>query len=126
MSVSNGQFLSAVGDGSFIPGSIDNISGKVVATADSKTGLGPGPTGSGTLAIIEWLAIGAGSSTISIAPSGVILLDSHLNDIPSTTLPSAVTVFVPEPMPIGLILVGLLSLHVFTEGRVNKPATDAR
>jgi hypothetical protein len=115
--VTNGQFLSSVGDGTFLPGTIDNIGGTISGTADSKIGFIPGVMGSGTLAIFQFTAIGNGTIPIGFQTDSVILLDSNLNDIPFTGAGMANvngTSAVPEPRAIGLlglVLFGLASLH---------------
>ena len=111
VSVTNGLFVSSIAEGTFISGSIDNVGGMVSATADSKIGLVPGVSGSGTLAIFQFAAIGTGNSPISIPTLGVILLDSNLNDIPFTTSDGTVNVSattgVPEPGSFALVLLVL-------------------
>src|SRR5947209_979880 len=108
-SISEGGFLGTAGSTVFVPGSIDNTAGTATATADSLTGTGPGASGSGTLADFTFQAIATGTSALTL--SGVILLDSSLNDIPFTTSNGTVTVgtaVVPEPN--GLSCVGALVL----------------
>ena len=117
VSVSNGLFLSMPSDGSFIPGTIDNVGGGVSATADFIFGPGPGVTGDGTLAIFQFTAIGSGTSAISTPLGSVILLDSGLNDIAFTTSDGSVSVAggssnVPEPSSRLFMGVGLLILPI--------------
>ena len=116
-SVTNGLFLSTLSDGSFIPGTIDNVGGLISSTADSETGLVSGVTGSGTLAIFQFTAIGSGTSAITVPVSSVILLDSNLNDIAFTTSGGGVNVSAvtsaPEPTPGLLVLSGVMVLLLF-------------
>jgi general secretion pathway protein D len=108
-SISEGSFLSSAGSTIFSPGTIDNTAGTATTTADTLTGLGPGASGSGTLADFTFQAIATGTSALTL--SGVILLDSNLDDIPFTTSNGSVTVgnaVVPEPGGLGWI--GALAL----------------
>lgn len=117
VSVSNGLFLSSLSDGSFIPGTIDNVGGLISATADSETGLVSGVTGSGRLASFQFTAIGSGTSAITVPVSGVILLDSNLDNIAFTTSGGSVNVSgvtsVPEPASSVLMLSGVMVLLLF-------------
>ena len=95
LGVSEGPFLSGGVPGStiFFPGLIDNTAGTVTFVSDTLVGPVPGVGGSGTLASLRFQAVGPGLSPLNL--SGVILQDSSLTDIPSTT--SNGQVFVPEP-----------------------------
>src|SRR5271157_1101426 len=106
MGVLEGPFLATGGCNctSFFPGFIDNGAGNVTFIANTLLGPGPGVNGSGTLAILQFLASGAGTSTIDI--SNFILLDSNLNEIDATTESGTVTVTSPIPEPSGILMVG--------------------
>src|ERR1035437_9944500 len=106
--VSPGAFLS--GGVGFIPGLIDNTAGTILFTADILSGAVPGISGDGILASIEFTALGAGTSSLTL--SNVVLLDSNLADIPvGSVLGGAVSVAgtaTPEPafmVPVAFCLV---------------------
>lgn len=112
-SINEGPFLATAGSTFFIPGTIDNVAGDATFTADSLLGPGPGAAGTGTLATLDFQAIGTGTSALSLA--NVILLDSNLNNIDftstdgSVTVSAAVTLGVPEPDSLTW-LAGMLAL----------------
>lgn len=111
VSINEGAFLPTAGSTFFIPGSIDNVAGNAVFTVDTLLGPGPGAAGSGTLATLDFQAIGLGNGAVSL--SNVVLLDSNLNDIAFTANNGLVSA-VPEPrtlIPVacGLLLIGLAS-----------------
>jgi hypothetical protein len=105
--VSEGPFLSSAGGSTFfVPGRTMN--GGVSAIADTLLGSAPGVSGAGTLATINLTALLSGASgTTTLALSNVLLFDSQLRPIPSTSVPSQVTIL-PEPRTWTLILVALL------------------
>ena len=108
--VSEGSFLGSGGETTlFIPGTIDNLGGVVAATADALIGPGPGPDGSGELAIIQFTALGGGSTAISLG--NLILQTSNGDDVPFTISNGRVVVgngaTVPEPASGVLLLAGL-------------------
>jgi adhesin HecA-like repeat protein len=90
VSCTEGSFLSTGGATFFIPGTVDNSSGVVSATANTLLSAVPGVSGSGTLAQVVFQAISSGVSTISVA--GVQLLDSAFNSIDSTATDGSITV----------------------------------
>jgi hypothetical protein len=108
VSIDEGAFLSTAGSTIFLPGTIDAIAGSVSSTADTLVGFIPGADGSGTLAVLTLMGVGAGTSSIDI--SNVTLLDSNFNPILPTGLNSgSVTVTstsLPEPSSILLLLAG--------------------
>lgn len=110
VSIMEGSFLPGGGTTFFIPGAIDNVGGTIAATADSLIGLIPGGTGSGTLAEVEFKALGSGTNGISL--SNAQLLDSSLSPIPFETAPGSVDVTgvaaVPEPSAVLLVGAALL------------------
>src|SRR6185503_5943600 len=105
--VTEGAFLANGGPTFFVPGTIDNIGGMVAFTADTLFGPSAGVSGDGTLTVLDFTAIGTGTS--SIALSDVILLDSVGNSIGVTIVNGRVAV-TPEPGSIALIAVGGLLL----------------
>ena len=107
-----GAFLGTGGATFFIPGSIDNALGVITFTANSLLGPDPGVTGNGTLATLVFTALSAGTSGIDI--SNVILLDSSLVDIETSTAGGSVDVrpgTVPEPGTLTLLAVGATLLR---------------
>jgi hypothetical protein len=114
--VTEGSFLSSAGRNTFfIPGTIGfrftTSEGTIRGVADTLLGSGPGASGDGTLAIVNFTVIGTGTSDVAL--SNVQLLDSSLHTIASTTAPSTVTI-TPEPMTCalaGFALLGMLVLY---------------
>lgn len=105
MNVSSGSFINS----SFLPGIIDNTAGTISFVADSMAGPVLGASGSGTLATVNFFAIGQGISPITL--SNIILLDSSLGDIPFAVADGSVTVTAtPEPGSLVLVLVAFLAL----------------
>lgn len=110
VSIDEGQFLLSGGTTFFLPGLIDNALGLISFTANSLIGALPGVSGDGSLALVRFLAISPGSSSINL--SGVALLDSSLTDIASSTAGGRVVVsaVVPEPGSALLAALGLLAM----------------
>lgn len=100
-SITEGAFLSSGGGTVFIPGAIDNALGTITFTAGTLLGSGPGVSGSGFLAEIQFEALSAGTSSISV--SNVVLLDSASADITAVMEDGSVRIAVPEPSS-GLLL----------------------
>jgi adhesin HecA-like repeat protein len=100
-----GPFLSSGGGTTFVAGAIDNSAGTLSDTADSLTGMVSGVTGLGTLATIDFQAIGVGTSPITL--SNILLLDSGGNSIPFMSENGSVT-STPEPGFLPFALVALL------------------
>jgi hypothetical protein len=99
-SVSEAGFLPAGGPTIFLGGAFDNLNGYIFMTAASLEGAG-GVSGSGTLAVLSFLAVGSGASDIEVR--NVILLDSSLSGIRADVVSGAVEV-VSAPEPSGLWL----------------------
>lgn len=111
--VTEGALFSSVGV-FFSAGVIDNAAGTISFIGDSMSGSVPGISEDGTLAVILFNSIGAGSSSIDL--SNVVLLDSSLNDITMDISAGSVSVGantpVPEPaaFPLALLLVGAIAI----------------
>jgi hypothetical protein len=106
-SITEGLFLFGGGSTFFIPGTIDNVSGAIIATADTLIGTISGVSGSGTLAEVQFTTLAPGTSSVTL--SNVQLLDSSLSPIAFTTAEGKVDV-VPEPSTMllfGSCLLGL-------------------
>jgi hypothetical protein len=95
--VIEGTLLSNVGSTSFIPGTVDNRSGLIAFTGDSLIGPIGGATGAGTLVELIFLALGNGSSPISI--DNVLLLDSSMTVIAPTIINDGSVMIGPTAMP---------------------------
>ena len=109
-SVSEGSFLPSAGATFFIPGTINNVAGSIVFTADSLVGAIPGATGSGTLATVNFKALAAGTSAVAL--SNVTLLDSKLSTITAGSANGSVTVSgVPEPSTWTMMLVSMVLIR---------------
>jgi hypothetical protein len=110
--VSEGSFLPAGGTTAFVPGTIDNIGGEISVTADSLVGAVPGVSGDGVLATLHFASFATGTSDISL--SNIILLDSNLGTIDSTSANGSVTIgeatTTPEPDSAFTLLAGSLAL----------------
>ena len=106
--VSEGPFLATAGSTFFSGGTIDNTAGVISFVFDTLLGPGPGVSGSGVLANINFLASATNLGVGTISLNNVLALDSSLNLIPVQTPPLQVTV--PEPGSVLLVLAGLLTL----------------
>jgi hypothetical protein len=109
VSISEGTFLASGGTTFFVPGTIDNSDGSISFNADTLIGALVGVDGSGTLATVEFNAIGAGDSAVTL--NNIILLDSNVNNIDFTSTDGSInvsgTAVVPEPNSVVLILAGV-------------------
>lgn len=96
--MSEASFLAGGGSTFFIPGAIDNVLGSITLTANTLQGPVPGVSGSGRVAIIQFTALTAGTSTITL--SNVVLVNSTAADIPANVENGTVSVsatVAPEP-----------------------------
>jgi hypothetical protein len=113
--MAEGGFLATGGATFFIPGLIDNLTGTISFIANTLLGPDPGVNGTGILASFDFVATGSGTSPVTL--SNVLLLDSTLAEIPSTTANATVKSFQPtevaEPATMlffGLGLIGVIGL----------------
>jgi adhesin HecA-like repeat protein len=102
--VAEGPFLSSGGTTAFVPGTIDNNSGTISATAGTLLGVLPGVSGDGALAMIDFTVLELGIRPVTL--TGGTLLDSSLSGIAFTMQP-AVVAAVPEPHSSCLAAAGL-------------------
>jgi len=119
--ITEGAFLPSGGPTFFIPGTIDNSAGTISSNADTLLGPGPGVSGNGVLATIDFTAIGSGVS--SVTPSNLILLDSTGANINTSAVDGTVTVSGASPVPepsTSLLLVIAIFLIAFLAAK--KPA----
>lgn len=112
-SITEGAFLSKGGSTFFISGIVDNITGLINFTANSLIGAISGVDGNGILATVNFSAIAAGLSTISL--SSTTLLDSTFFEIGSNSVAGIVQVqnrSIPEPASLWLIFLGWFVLRI--------------
>jgi general secretion pathway protein D len=120
-SVSEGPFLQTAGATFLAPGLIDNTNGTITGIADALVGFVPGATGSGVLLAIDFDALAAGTSALTI--TNPLFLDSTLVDITTgmSVNGGAVTVAprstVPEPASLSLALAGLAAMAALSRRR---------
>ncbi|MER2514667.1 MAG: cohesin domain-containing protein [Nitrosomonas ureae] len=126
-SVTEDIFLAAGGNTYFAAGSVDNSAGWIRFTANTLLGPGPGVTGSGALAVVEFTTVGVGTSRLML--SDTVLLDSNLSEIVADTQGSEVRVQsgviptpVPEPGALWLLMIGGCWLGIQNLIRSNKLA----
>ena len=111
LSITEGPLLPAAGATFAIPGLIDNSIGSITGMADSLVGLIPGANGNGILFSVNFRAIGAGISALTL--SNELFLDSSLNDITGTVSANNGRISVspgsavPTPSTVTLLLLGL-------------------
>jgi hypothetical protein len=105
-SITEGPLLPTGGATAFVPGNIDNVGGVISFSADTLIGAVPGVSGSGTLATVQFNALGFGTSLLM--PSNITLLNSALAEITTTNVGATVSVVVPEPGSNSLLLLGLV------------------
>jgi hypothetical protein len=118
--INEGAFLKQGGPTIFVPGRIDNSTGTIQMTIDTRLGSVPGVSGGGSLAEVSFLALQTGTSPVTL--SRFILLDSHLSEIVTDNTGTTITV-VPEPN-LYPILGLMIAIRRFTYGRTrseNKP-----
>ncbi len=119
--VTEGAFLpSLYGPDStyFIPGIIDSTGGSITFNADSLLSAEPGVTGTGTLLVFDFNAVGSGTSALTIDAATFILQDSTGAEINASTMNGSVEVqrgtTVPEPSILILLSTGLLAMAGFS------------
>jgi hypothetical protein len=113
--VLEGAFLNGGGSTFFIPGTIDNTGGKVTFNADTLLTAISGVSGSGTLVVLDFIAIAAGTSDLTIPNNADLLLQDSTGALISTTQTAGLvavqgTTAVPEPSVLVLLGAELLVL----------------
>lgn len=116
-SVTEGALFANTHDSSFSPGTIDNSTGTITLVFDTLLTSVVGVAGPGTLATVDFRAVGTSISSIDFSPIGdLILQDSSGNTLTVTPISGSVAV-TPTPEPatfyllvpgVGLILFGVL------------------
>lgn len=102
--VSEGAFLGSAGATDFGYVGIDNAAGNVSYVYGFLFGPEPGATGSGSLARIQFEAIGIGRGAFSF--SDLLFLDSASNEL-AVTVDAGAQADVPEPASYALFGIGL-------------------
>jgi hypothetical protein len=108
-----GSFFSSAGSSIFIPGD-NTVPGSITFNAGALLGPVFGASGDGTLARLNFTALAAGTSTVSL--SHLFLLDSGLSEIDASTQGASVTAAastaspIPEPGTMVLFGSGLLAV----------------
>lgn len=101
-----GAFPAGSGLSFFIDGTVDNSAGSFTGVVGGLFGPTPGLSGSGVLASFSFLALSPGASEVSL--SNLLLLDSGLADIETTSVGTRIVVSnVPEPSSVLLTALGL-------------------
>lgn len=116
-SVTEGSFLGTAGSTFFGPGTINNTTGTISFVFDALIGPGPGATGNGVIANINFMAANAGFSTLGF--SNVLAQNSDLATLNTQILNGSVTVTaVPEPAAYLMFGAGLAGLAVARRRKV--------
>ncbi len=113
MAVHEGGFLSQAGTTFFVPGAIDNAIGRVDFVANTLLGPISGVSGTGSLALLTFSAVGVGLSQLNF--SDLLFLDSLLGDIAIDVAFGQVSVegqsgSVDEPGQVSLLAIALLAI----------------
>ncbi len=124
-SVTEGALFANTGDSFFSPGTIDNSAGAVTLTFDTLLTSVVGVAGPGTLAVVDFKAIGLGTSSIDFSPLGdLILEDSNENTLTVTPISGSVDVLpTPEPatLPPVVFTLVLVAFGVWRRSRDRRP-----
>ena len=112
LGATEGAFLASGGETTFFDGGINNGLGAIEFVFDTIIGPGPGVSGSGALAHFNFLAIGSGTSLLSLA--NVLALDTQFNlidvGLEGGQVQVAASSTVPEPGTLALLALGLAGL----------------
>lgn len=110
--VQEGPFLSSAGPTLFVPGAIDDLSGTISFTASALIGPGPGASGDGVLATIQFRAVSMGAANFTLISP--LLYDSIPNPIEVSEANGTIVTLdpatVPEPASVFLAGSSLLLL----------------
>lgn len=121
--VTEGALFASTNDSFFFPGLIDNSAGTISFVLDTLLGPGPGVAGPGTIAMIEFEAIGAGTSSINFSPAqDLIFQDSIGNLLTVAAMPVTVYANTPEAGSGALLLTGIVMLCLGAMRRRNSSA----
>ncbi len=123
-SITEGALFANTNDSFFIPGTINNGSGTISLTADTLLGSVPGVAGPGTIAVVDFTALGDGSSPIEFSPaSDLILQDSLGNTLTVMPVPGSVvvsTAVTPEPSTLWLLSAAIVLMIFGSWKRIPK------
>ncbi len=110
--VTEGALFANTGNSFFSPGTIDNSGGTIQLVADTLFSAGPGVAGPGTLAVVQFTAVGAGTSSLDFVPADLILQDSQGNvlDVTAGSANVSSVVSTPEPATLFLVQAGIVLL----------------
>lgn len=120
-SVTEGALFANAGGSLFSRGTINNTAGNVSTIVDTLLGNVPGVSGPGTLAVVQFTAIAAGTTSIDFTPrDDLILQDSKGNTLPVTAQSGQVTAAasVPEPATVLSLAVALIVLAFWRRFRL--------
>jgi len=127
--VTEGALFASTNDSFFFVESIDNSAGTISGVLDTLLGPGPGVTGPGTIATIQFEAIGVGTSSIDFTPAqDLILQDSSGNLLAFETQSASAMVHaasVPEPAS-GTLVLAVVAVGFFAARRRNSSANASR
>lgn len=84
-SITEGALFANTNDSFFISGAINNSSGTISLTADTLLGSVPGVAGPGTIAVVDFTALGDGSSPIGFSPASDLILQDSLGNLLTVT-----------------------------------------
>lgn len=98
-SVTEGALFANTHDSFFSPGTIDNSAGTITLAFDTLLASVVGVAGPGTLAVVDFKAVGMGTSSIDFSPlEDLVLQDSNGNALTVTPVSGSVAVAsLPEP-----------------------------
>ena len=122
-SVTEGPFLSAFGATLFGSGAVDNIAGRISLATDSFVDLPPQPSGSGVLVNVEFTALAAGVSPLTLSNIFLNDVDQGFSATNGQITVGGTAVSTPEPTTLitlgsALLLLGLCRRKRKSDGSV--------